>query len=129
MRETKEKKQEVVWDKKKIIVFTFIIIILVVIGFRLKSHFLDSNYSLPKNTIAEQKEQVKGVTAQDLSNNIKQSIQQDINNIKTEAQNINVVDIATSSPQVQKVINDLKSLQNLPKNQFKDACEKVCNGL
>lgn len=128
MRQTKEKKEEVIWDKKRIIFFILSIIILVFIGIRVKSHFLDSNYSL-QDTNTVKKEQVKGITTQDLSNGIRQSIQQDINKIKTEAQNINVVDIATSSPQVQKVINDLKSLQNLPKNQFKEACEKVCNGL
>jgi conjugal transfer/entry exclusion protein len=60
---------------------------------------------------------------------IKSNIQNQIDSLKNEAQNINVVDMATSSPQVQKVINDLKAVQDYPKNQLRQTCEKICSGL
>ena len=81
---------------------------------------------IPSSTTA-----VKGASTQSLPAlpDVKQSIQNQIDNLKNEAQNINVVDIATSSPQVQKVINDLKAIQNYPQNQLKTTCEKICSGL
>jgi hypothetical protein len=74
---------------------------------------------------------VKGANTESISPlpDIKQGIQNQIDSLKSEAQNINVVDIATSSPQVQKVINDLKAIQDYPKNQLKTTCEKICSGL
>ena len=73
---------------------------------------------------------VKGVNTQiNPLPDIKQGIQNNIDSLKNEAQNINIVDIATSSPQVQKVINDLKAIQDYPKNQLRQTCEKICSGL
>jgi hypothetical protein len=49
--------------------------------------------------------------------------------IREEAENIDVAEVASSSPQVQKVISDLKNLQNYPRNQAKEACFNICEGL
>ena len=125
----KEKKDKIVWDKKKIIVFSIIVVLLMGIGFEIKTLMLGQNYSpIPKNSKVI-KEQVQGTETQDLSNGIKQGIQNSISNLKTEAQSIDLQEVASSSPQVQKVINDLKSLQDLPKSQIKGACEKICGSL
>ena len=128
----KELKEEEQWDKRKIILFVVLVFVLAVIGYELKRFFLDKN-SNPNNAavgIASQNG-VKGASTQNLpsAQDLKQNIQNQINGLKTEAQNINIVDIASSSPQVQKVINDLKAIQNYPSSQLKDTCEKVCSGL
>jgi hypothetical protein len=43
------------------------------------------------------------------------------------------VEIASSSPQMQKILNDIKSLEQYPANQAKEFCrqiyEKICGGL
>ena len=128
----KELKEEEQWDKKKIILFVALIFVLAVIGYELKRYFLDNNAN-QNNSVAgiAGKNDVKGATTQNLSpvQGIKQGVQNEINNLKSEAQNINIADIASSSPQVQKVINDLKAIQNYPSNQLKDVCEKVCSKL
>ncbi|MBI2026120.1 MAG: hypothetical protein HYT06_01940 [Candidatus Levybacteria bacterium] len=95
-------------------------------GLKFRSYLLDQNYSkAPQKT----NQQVKGVDTKELSNSIREGIQSNINNLKTQAQNLDVAEIATSSPQVQKIINDLKSLQDLPKSQLKSTCERICSGL
>lgn len=120
-----------VWDIKKIILF---LIVAVVIGFGIKTFVLDNKILI----VPQNESSVKGVSIQDTGNSIsniapslgiKQGVEQKINDLKKEVNNINIVDIATSTPAVQKVLNDFKNLQNLPQTQAKQACVQICNGL
>lgn len=127
MKEQK-KKDEIEWDKKKIILFLFVVLFLVIGGYQLKSMILGDNTNSNETPSFEQS--VKGTSIQEPpTESIKNSVQEQIEDIKEEAQNINIADIASSSPQVQKIINDIKALQNYPSNQIKDVCQKVCSGL
>jgi hypothetical protein len=123
MGQKKEVKEEFEWDKKKVILFMITgVLILLAIVYEFRPSILSKTATISNS--------VKGAST--LSNplpDIKTTVQNQINNLKTEAQDINVVDIATSSPQVQKVINDLKAIQDYPKNQLKQTCEKICSGL
>jgi conjugal transfer/entry exclusion protein len=125
MKGTQEKLE---WDKKKIILFTLGVVLLLILGIVVKQMmFAGQSAGLPSLSTA-----VKGDSTQasvPSLPDIKSGIQNQINSLKNEAQNINVVDLATSSPQVQKVINDLKAIQDYPKNQLKATCEKICSGL
>ncbi len=126
MARTKKIEEEIVWDKKKIFITFVLVVLIVFVGLKFRSYLLDQNYSkAPQKT----NQQVKGVDTKELSNSIREGIQSNINNLKTQAQNLDVAEIATSSPQVQKIINDLKSLQDLPKSQLKSTCERICSGL
>lgn len=127
MTEAKQKKEEVIWDKKKIIIFIISAALLLLLVLEIKTLILGKSQSIiPARH--ENSKKVEGASNENLPD-LGQNLRNQLNSIKTEAQNINVVDIATSSPQVQKVINDLKSLENLPQSQIKQACEKICNGL
>jgi hypothetical protein len=122
----KEAPKEVLqWDKKKILFFLIAAVVLVGIGFEAKDLILGTSVS-PSVSIA--KPDIKGAATQAVPN-IKNSVQNQLDSLKTEAQNVDLVEIASSSPQVQKVINDLKALQDYPKNQLKATCEQICNGL
>jgi len=126
MKEAKpQAKEESEWDKKKIILFLIAAIVLIGIGFEAKSLILGES-SAPATKVSAP--DVKG-TATQLAPAIKQTVQNQLQTLQNEAQNINVVDIASSSPQVQKVINDLKAIQNYPQNQLKTTCQQVCNSL
>ncbi len=116
--EKKEKKEEVSWNKKRIYL-TLVLIILILGGL---FAVYAKNY---KETAVLSSRKVVAPPRIDLQSGLEDKI----NNIKAEAGNINVTDIATSSPQVQKVINDLRNLQNYPKNQVRQACENICNNL
>ena len=123
----KEHEEKIEWDKKKIILFAVAAIFLLVGALVVKQMmFAGLETSNPSSVTS-----VKGASIQNLPPlpDIKQGVQNQIDNLKNEAQNINLVDVATSSPQVQKVINDLKAIQDYPKNQLRQTCEKICSGL
>lgn len=130
MKEQK-KKEEIEWDKKKIFLFLFLILFLIVAGYGLKIMLLGQDIKPANLSLPKIKSDVKGEStkAQSLPQGIKKNIQEEINSLKAEVGNINLIEIASSSPQVQKVINDLKAIQNYPSNQIKEVCEKVCSGL
>lgn len=122
---TKVKQEETEWDKKKIILFLVGVFILIAIIFEAKDLILGRSVTpSPKITAPD----IKGAATQ-IAPSVKQTVQNQLENLQTEAEKINVVEIATSSPQVQKVINDLKEIQNYPQNQLKTTCEQICNSL
>ncbi|HKC14966.1 MAG TPA: hypothetical protein VKC89_03355 [Patescibacteria group bacterium] len=120
------------WDVKKILIF---IAIMAVVAFGFKTYVLDKNASI---TSKSKSTQVEGTSVKNSDNippnfspsqELKQNLQTKLSDLKKEVNNINVVDIATSTPAVQKVLSDFKNLQNLPQSQAKQACVKICDGL
>jgi len=114
-------KNQTQWDRKKIIFFSILILVLLILGYRLKDSILGKSYNLP--AVSQKAKAIS--TPVDVGKNVSDQI----NNLKEEAGNINLVDVATSSPQVQKVINDLKALKDYPNNQLKQACMNICGKL
>ncbi len=138
------------WDKKKIAFAAVVLVALIGLGFWSKVFVLGKN---KQKSIFQVTNEPSGVVAgastegQDtpapsskdnnhtpsfsfsppnIQANIQADAQQKLNEIKQQITNLNVADIASSSPQVQKVINDLKSLQEYPKDQAKQMCENIC---
>lgn len=127
MSRIKKESEDIVWDKKKIFVTSVIAILIIAIGLSFKSYLNADNKD--SNTFRKPQKEVKSINASEISNNIKEGVEDSFNSLKTQAENLDVAEIATSSPQVQKIINDLKTLQDLPKSQLKNTCEKICSGL
>lgn len=125
------------WDKKKIFLTVVALAVLAVVGVVLKNYLLDSkgsNLNSPPNTQSSVKgSSVSPTPTVTITLPSVQSISQEalgnINNIKQEINKLNVQELATSSPQIQKIVNDIKSLPNIPGQQAKDICLKVCSGL
>lgn len=63
------------------------------------------------------------------SSQVSQALDNKIQDIRGEVMGLDVSEVATSSPQIQKVINDIKSIQDLPSSKAKEACQKICSGL
>src|SRR5437870_4306655 len=127
MAKAKEEKQEIIWDKKRIAIFLVSAFLFLALIFELKTLILGKSATDIKPKVKTEKS-VEGASTENLPD-LRQSIQNQIGNIRDEAQSINVVDVATSSPEIQKIINDLKSVKDLPKNQVKSTCEKICGNL
>lgn len=111
------------WDRKKI---TLALLVLIC-GLLALLYFKDSIFPQGKidvKGISDEREvQIKS------SIGAGQRVRESLEEIKENVNNLNVVDIATSSPQIQKVISDIKALESLPRNQAKDACERICSQL
>ncbi len=116
------------WNKIRIFTVFFLIALLAVGAYFYKTRFFDANLS-PKEV-----KSVKGVSLEDKSNNskedaganIQETIKDKLDDLKQEVFGLNIAEIASSSPQVQKIINDIKSLEQYPASQAKEICKKIC---
>lgn len=131
------------WDKKKILLTIITVAAILGIGYSAKTYFLDKNTQSSIPMLG----QVKGIQKENDDSSSKQiindpvlsgapvslpskeDVQQRLEQIKKEIQTINVVEIASSSPQVQKVLNDIKALEQYPGSQTKQMCENICKSL
>ncbi len=118
------------WDIKKILTA---IILLVILGFSFRTFVLNKKAS---NASPNASRSVQGVSTQATpsvppisTDTLKTTVQTSLGNLRNEVNNINVTEIATSTPAIQKVISDIKNLQNYPQSQAKQACLQICNGL
>lgn len=127
------------WDKKKIFIVFCVLIFSGFLIYSAKNYFsLDLKF---KNQENNKKEKVAGAKTYNnqskipdyqkpnlslSTEKIQESAQERLNLIKKQVEGLSVLDIASSSPQVQKVIKDLQSLQNYPKDQAKQMCENIC---
>lgn len=138
------------WDKKKIVIAVVVLFFLSGVAYAAKTYVFDTNETkTPKKVSTKSSESVAGVTSEEnkesLSSSdenkdqppsfpfspsaIRQDAQQKFEEIKNQATNLTVDDVASASPQIQKVINDLKALEQYPKSQVKQMCENICRSL
>lgn len=130
------------WNKKR--VFITLLIIVLLIGLGIKTFVLSKNkdlFAIQKGTAflkavmgvdTQKEDKVKDEKA--TKNNtsslpIQAVIKEKLDTLKKEVNNLNVSDIATSSPQIQKIINGLNVLKEYPANEAKEICQKICGGL
>lgn len=113
-------KETVNWDRKKIIIFsTVLIFILLFLSYRI------AGFSSTEESLEKPKSQIRGLSADEVSKNVQEAVV----SLQEQAESLNIEEVATSSPQVQKIINDLKTLKDVPKNELKNTCERICSGL
>lgn len=132
--EKAEKVGEVVWDIKKIVLGVVSLTTVATGGYVIKQNYFSDN---PPVVVQEAPRDVKGISTENSSkpeskysiSNIGTEVQKQLDTLKNEANNLNAAEVATSSPQVQQVIKDLQELEQYPKNQAKEACMRICNGL
>lgn len=129
-----------VWDIKKII-FGLLGVVVIVGGGVLGFEYIKNNGLLSKNQIeVTPKKNVMGISNSEENrpnpkNNqntfslpsSKEQLKDQLENIKKQVGFLSVSEIASSSPQVQKVLQDLKALEEYPHNQAKDMCQKICS--
>ena len=119
-----EKKEE--WDIKKIIVILFSLIVGFLLVLEAKRMLLPNMKFLPtsKDVIVEvKKPDIKPPV------NVQSAVGSKINQIKNSINDINAEEIATSSPQIQKVLHDIQGIKDLPADKAKDQCLKICSGI
>lgn len=116
---------EETWNKKRIAIAVFLLALLMLGGYFVKIRSLGKNFSQPAKSIKGIN--TKGTTTEPaLKMNVQEAVKEKINNLKQEVSGLNVLEIASSSPQMQKILNDIKSLEQYPVNQVKEICRKIC---
>jgi nitrate reductase NapAB chaperone NapD len=113
------------WNKKKIFIAVFLLLLLIAGGYLFKTRVLNENLSqLAKSVKGTSTEQEN--TKPTLKVSVQKAIEEKINDLKQEVSGLDILEIASSSPQMQKIINDIKSLEQYPTNQVKEICKKIC---
>lgn len=131
--------QEEVWDKKKIVFVLVGSTILIAgaiygtkaLGLQTLSKFKPNSAIKGVNTNQQENKNLPKVEIplQSILSQPKEEAKDKLESIKEEIGKLDVKDIASSSPQVQKVLQDIQSLQQYPRNQAKEMCENICKGL
>ena len=126
-------KQEVVeefeWDKKKIIIGLVLLIALSVGAVGLKDHFFGASKSILGESNIPKSSELEKPDVKSPNVNIQTEIVPRIEEIKKTIGSLDAKDVASSSPQIQKVLNDIQGIKNLPANEAKQACLKLCSGI
>ncbi len=135
------------WDKKKIIVFLLIAGVLLAVAHQVKVLVLDKNKTnISQKTVIDYSKNVAGAKTDDKDKTskenqeqsspfsfsrsfVEETAQEKLGSIKQQVASLKVEDVASSSPQIQKVINDLKALEQYPRDQAKLMCENICKSL
>ena len=126
-----EIKKEESWNKKRIFAALFLIAALIIGGYFFKTKVLGSKSLSPLDILrsvkgtSDVKDKSK-VPKEDLNINVQKAVQEKIESLRQDVKGLNIVEIASSSPQVQKIINDIKSLEQYPINQAKEICKQIC---
>ncbi|QQG40999.1 MAG: hypothetical protein HYV37_01605 [Candidatus Levyibacteriota bacterium] len=135
------------WDKKKIAIAAILLFCLVGFVYAAKNYFLES-FEQTRKTSPKSPGSVAGASAEENkdsssdskddskpfsftfnSSSIRSEAQKKLDSLKEQVGNLSVEDVASSSPQLQRVINDIKALEQYPKNQAKQMCENICKSL
>lgn len=122
------------WNKKRILIAIVIVAILLGTGtYWLKNGVLGVFQELAKkavqgtSTVKENKgkELDKGVSKGNPLP-LQAAIQEKLGELKKEVDKLNIAEVATASPQIQKIISDLNSLKDYPVNEAKELCRQIC---
>lgn len=125
--EPEEKEEPFEWDKPRIIGFFAVLLFLLVGGLVFKHFLLDAN-TIPAS------QAVQGASTQANESlpsvqDIKQGAAQQVAALQQQASQISVQEIASSSPQVQQILQQIKQLPSVPGNVAKQTCMNICNSL
>lgn len=120
----KDPEEEYEWDKRRIAIFLLSLTIVIIVGIEIKKTFFPNTNILG----ASVKKSVEKPNIEPPRLNLSQ-INSTIDNVKKNVESLDAEEIASSSPQIQKVLRDIQGIKDLPANQAREMCLKVCSGI
>src|SRR5579871_2718244 len=113
------------WDKRKIFAGIIGLLVLIFAFYQNRQIILGTVSSSGKVAGASTQKNVTGEqTVSPLP--LQKDAQESIQGLLEEAKGVKLDEIASSSAQIQKVLNDLKALGNYPKDQVRQVCQNIC---
>ena len=119
------------WNKKRIFIgLIAILAVLTLLGYGIKTFVLGKNIDFfsKKTTLGTSTQKQENASLPSASR-LQNSLQQKLDSIKQEVSKLDIAEISSSSPQIQKLIKDLNALKDYPANQAKEICQNICNSL
>ncbi len=124
------KKEEVSseeWDKKKIIITAFFLVVAVLAVNEIKTTFFSSTDEVLGQNVSVSPTPIKKPDVEIPRFNVANEVGSKIEELKRNIEGLDPVEIASSSPQIQKVLKDMEGLKDLPSNEAKSMCMKLCS--
>ncbi len=119
--------EDLEWDKRKIAAVLLFMLLAGIIAFELRARFLPNRAVLGEKTL--NKSEIKKPEIKSPNINLQEEAGSKINEIKKNINELDPESIASSSPQIQKVLRDISGIREIPSNQAKEMCLKICGGL
>ncbi len=124
----KNEEENFEWDRRRIIFGIFICIFVVAMFFEVKNRFFP-NVSILGTSTVRKSTPVEKPSVKPPNFNIASGVGSKISEIKQNISGLDAKEIASSSPQIQKVLHDIQGIRDLPANQAKEMCLKICSGI
>lgn len=124
----KNKENSPEWDRKRIVITAFFAVVTILFAFEVKNRFFpNTKLILGQSTI--NKSAIEKPSIKPPNFNIASEVGSKISEIKQNINGLDAKEVATSSPQIQKVLHDIQGIKDLPANQAKEMCLKICSGI
>jgi len=124
------KKEEVSteeWDKKRVIITAFFVVVAILGVREIKTTFFSNNDEVLGQNVSVTPTPIKKPSVEIPRVNVANQVGSKINEIKKNIEGLNAQEVASSSPQIQKVLRDMEGLKDLPSNEAKSMCVKLCS--
>ncbi|KKQ34567.1 MAG: hypothetical protein US51_C0034G0006 [Microgenomates group bacterium GW2011_GWA2_37_6] len=125
----KEIEQDFEWDRKRILIGLGILSVIAIAAFELKGLFLNKNGNVLGETNINKSSEIEKPNVKPPNINLQSEIDSTIANIKKNIGQLDTREVASSSPQIQKVLQDIQGIKDLPSSQAKEMCLKICSGI
>jgi hypothetical protein len=127
-KKSTKKEEDFEWDKKRIITTLFFGVLALLLVLELKNKFFPNTGILGESTVKKPYE-VKKPEVQGPNLDVESRVGTAIEDIKNNINEINPEEVASSSPQIQKVLQDIQGLKDLPADKARSTCLKLCSEL
>jgi len=127
-RRFEKKEDDLEWDKKRILIIGFTAIVAIALAVELKRIFLPNTSVLGQSSVKKASE-VEKPNVRTPNLDLESKVISSVEDIKAAIGGLNPEEVASSSPQIQKVLEDMQGIKNLPKNEARNTCMKICSGI
>lgn len=123
----KEEESSEQWDKKRIVITAFFVIVAILAVKEVKTTFFPSNDSVLGQSVEIAPTPIKKPDIELPRFNVANEVGSRISEIKNNINSLDPKEVASSSPQIQKLLHDMEGIKDLPSNEAKSACMKICS--
>lgn len=123
----KEEESNEEWDKKRVVITAFFVIVAVLAVREIKTTFFPSSDGVLGQNVEVTPTPIKKPDVEIPRFNVVNEVGSKIEELKRNIEGLDPEEVASSSPQIQKVLRDMEGLKDLPSNEARNTCMKLCS--